>query len=295
MIKIFRGLPVMVLLALCVLPGTPIQAADVKAAEVKARAWWWDEAWWSEGKLDAVQNYPVEHQKRSYKNGDVEVPVHVFRPKGKEKFPGVLYVHGRRGLDEQVQGPALRLAARGFVVYAPDLYFGRGIAQWPLEHDPVIEDDLNKGLDALLALSDIKGKKVCVMGISRGGYYSLKLAVTKKRQEHDLACYLGYFPVMVDPNAPEPVQVYGYAPEVESLTLPVLIFHGEHEQYHRKRAAETSVGILKKRGVPVQLVEYPGVGRGFNLRGEEIRVFADDLASKDAMQRATKFILHHLK
>jgi carboxymethylenebutenolidase len=287
--SVTRGLAVFGLGVLCALQGVP-----TLAEEAKGRAWWWDESWWSEGKLEAVQNYPVESRQLSYKHGDIEVPVMVFRPKGKEKFPGVLYVHGRRGLDDLVQAPARRLAARGFVVYAPDLYTGRDIDQFPVAHDYILEDDLNKGLDVMLTLPDIKDKKVCVVGISRGGYYALKLAVTKQRQQRDLACYVAYYPAMQDPNAPEPAQVYQYAPEVDALTIPVLIFVGEKEQYHRKRAAEASVEALKAKGIPVQLVEYPGVGRGFDFRAEDIRVFADDLAAKDAMQRTANFIRRHL-
>ncbi len=146
----------------------------------------------------------------------------------------------------------------------------------------------------MLTLPDLRDKRVCVVGISRGGYYALKLAVTKQRQQRDLACYVAYYPAMQDPNAPEPAQVYQYAPEVDALAIPVLIFVGEKEQYHRKRTAEASVEALKTKGIPVLLVEYPGVGRGFDFRAEDIRVFADDLAAKDAMQRTASFIRRHL-
>ena len=34
-----------------------------------------------------------------------------------------------------------RLASKGFVVVAPDLYTGRLIPQFPIEHDPVVEEE----------------------------------------------------------------------------------------------------------------------------------------------------------
>ncbi|MBT4807502.1 MAG: dienelactone hydrolase, partial [Acidiferrobacteraceae bacterium] len=37
-----------------------------------------------------------------------------------------------------------------------------------------------------------------------------------------------------------------------------------------------------------------GVGRGFDFRPPNVRVFADDLAAKDAMMRTATFIRHHL-
>lgn len=118
----------------------------------------------------------------TYKSGDIRVPVFLARPKGKKKFPGVMFVHGRRGLDELIELHVIHLAARGFIVFAPDLFSGRFISKYPIEHDYALEEDLNKGVDAFLKLPDIKGKKICTYSHTRGGYYTLKLAVTKKRQ-----------------------------------------------------------------------------------------------------------------
>jgi carboxymethylenebutenolidase len=271
----------------------PLVAAAQSSGSARD-SWWWDDAWWSQGQLSPVTNFAVETRTLSYRNGDVEVPVKLIRPKDGKKYPGVLFVHGRRGLDDLVTAHAVRLAARGFVVFAPDLFTGRFIAPLPNEHDYALEDDLNKGLDALLKLPDITGPKVCAYSHTRGGYYTLKLAVTKGRQAKDLACYVSYYPVWQDPNAPEPMQVYQFAPEIDQLALPTLIFVGEHEQYHRKRVIDTSVDTLLRNGRSVTYVIYPGVGRGFDFRPENVRTFADDLASKDAVQRAATFMRKQL-
>lgn len=282
-------------IVLALLLGVVALAARAQAGGSARDSWWWDEGWWARGELGAVQNFPVETRTLSYRNGDVEVPVKLMRPRDGKKHPGVLFVHGRRGLDDLVTLHATRLAARGFVVFAPDLYTGRFIAPMPNEHDYELEEDLNKGLDAMLRLPDISGKKVCAYSHTRGGYYTLKLAVSKGRQAKDLACYVSYYPVWQDPNAPEPMQVYQFAPEIEKLDLPVLVFVGEHEQYHRKRVIDTSVDTLQRRGRSVTYVVYPGVGRGFDFRPENVRTFADDLASKDAIQRAAAFMRRHLE
>ncbi len=123
---------------------------------------------------------------------------------------------------------------------------------------------------------------------------TLKVAVDQNRQEQDVACYVSYYPHMQDPNAPEPMQVYRYAPEAEDLTIPALIFIGENEQYQRRRSIESAVSSLEEKGRPVRLIVYPGVGRGFDFREERVRTFADDLASKDAIQRAADFMREHL-
>jgi len=262
--------------------------------ERESNDWWWSESWWSEGQLEAPANYAVVTRETSYMSGEVEVPVLVARPKRPGKYPGVLFQHGRRGLDDLIKRHVTRLAARGFVVFAPDLYSGRFIEKFPIEHDYALEDDLNAGLDALLQRGDLSSDQVCSYSHTRGGYYTLKLAVTKQRQGNGIACYVSYYPHMQDPNLPEPMQVYRYAKEADELTIPTLIFIGDEEQYQRRRGIEMAVASLREQGRLARLIIYPGVGRGFDFRPETVRTFADDLAAKDAIQRASTFMRRSL-
>jgi len=275
--------------------GLGFYSAAVPAHEVKQdNSWWWDKAWWNEGRIEPVVNHRIKVAWSSFENNGVDVPIMVLRPDDKKKYPAVLFVHGRRGLDELVQRHAKRLAARGFVVLAPDVYKAHFVGTHPIEHDYELEKDVNKAVDVLLARKDISSNKACLYSHTRGGYYTLKVATTFKRQQGEIACYVSYYPHLQDPNAPEPSQVYGYAPEVESLNMPVLIFIGDEEQYQRRRVIETSIKVLQDRGKAARLIIYPGVGRGFDFRPENVRTFADDLAAKDAIQRAAKFIQQHL-
>lgn len=259
------------------------------------QSWWWDDAWWGGSQIPVATNHKLTARNDSYMNGDVEVPVYVVRPADKKKYPAVLFQHGRRGLDDLVKRLARRIAARGFVVAAPDVYTARFIEKLPIEHDYATEGDVNAGVDYLLGLPDISTKKACLYSHTRGGYYTLKVAVTFKRQQKDIACYVSYYPHMQDPNAPEPMQVYRYAPEANDLKIPAMIFIGDEEQYQRRRSIETAVKALKDLRRDVTLVTYPGVGRGFDFRPANVRTFADDLASKDAVQRAASFMRKHLQ
>lgn len=260
----------------------------------QGKAWWWDEAWWERGELPVPVNHAVRTEWVSYRNGAVEVPAMLARPDDARRYPAVLFQHGRRGLDELVQRHVRRLAARGFVVVAPDVYTARFIEKFPIAHDYATEGDVNAGLDYLLSRGDISGRKACLYSHTRGGYYTLKVAVSFGRQGRDVACYVSYYPHMQDPNAPEPMQVYRYAPEADALTIPTLIFVGEQEQYQRRRGIEMAVASLQEKGRPALLVVYPGVGRGFDFRPKGVRSFADDLAAKDALQRAARFMRRHL-
>jgi glyoxylase-like metal-dependent hydrolase (beta-lactamase superfamily II)/dienelactone hydrolase len=280
----------------CVCIGL-LLACRIAAAhdEPQDNSWWWSDAWWNDSQIEIPDNFPIKTEWTKYQSGDLEVPALVARPTGKGKYPAVLFQHGRRGLDERVQRLARRVAARGFVVLAPDIYSAHFIGSHPIEHDYALEKDVNAAVDVLLARGDISTEKACLYSHTRGGYYTLKVATTFGRQKKDIACYVSYYPHLQDPNAPEPQQVYGYAPEIDELTLPTLVFIGDEEQYQRRRVIETSIQVMQDKGRDARLIIYPGVGRGFDFRPENVRTFADDLASKDAVQRAARFMRKHLE
>ncbi len=258
--------------------------------------WWWDSSWYLDGQLEPPINYDVIERQVSYINpeDDTEVPAIIYRPIKDGKYPAILFQHGRRGLDELVKRLAKRMAARGFVVLAPDVYAARFIDTLPIEHEDETEGDVNAGVDFLLQQTDVSTSKACLYSHTRGGYYTLQVAVKYKRQEDNISCYVSFYPHWQHPNAAEPMQVYRYAPEIDKLTLPTMVFIGEYEQYQRRRSIETAVGFMKKAGKDVKLIIYPGVGRGFDFRPPNVRTFADDLATKDSIQRAAGFMKKHL-
>lgn len=256
--------------------------------------WWWDDGWWERGTMPVPANHPVGTRKAAYRSGDTEVPVEIHAPRGAGSFPVVVFLHGRRGIDPLTRLAPLRLAARGFTVVVPDLYSGRFIEPFPIRHDPALEDDAAAAIEYALALPEGRAQaKTCVVSHTRGGYYALKALVTKGRQAKT-ACYVSYYPHWQHPEAPEPMQVYQYAPEVDELHVPVLVFLGEHEQYQRYRPILAGIDSLREKKRDAQVIVYPGVGRGFDFRPPEVRTFADDLAAQDSLRRAAAFIRRHL-
>ena len=255
---------------------------------------WWDADWWERGRLPAPANHEVRSRPGSYRSGEVEVPFELHVPQGEGRFPVLVFLHGRRGIDELTRLVPLRLAARGFTVLAPDLFSGRFIDKFPLRHDPVLEDDAARAIDHALALPEARGQsRTCVVSHTRGGYYALKAMVTGARQAKT-ACYVSYYPQWQHPEAPEPMQVYQFAPELERLEVPVLVFMGEQEQYQRARPILAGIEALRAKRRDAQVIVYPGVGRGFDFRPREVRTLADDLAAMDAMQRTARFVRAHL-
>lgn len=255
---------------------------------------WWDDDWWENGQLEEPTNHDVVMTEISYQSGDAEIPAYLFRPKKPGKYLPVLFQHGRRGLDDLTLLAPKRLAARGFVVLAPDVWNGRFFDRYPMGHEYISDADVAKGIDTLLEQPDIIGDKACAVSHTRGGYMVLRALVTHKKQKGKVACYVSFYPHWQDPNEPEPMQIYQYAPEIDDLEVPVLVFFGEHEQYQRLRPIMAGIGVLKDKGRKPQLIIYPGVGRGFDFRPPHVRTFADDLATKDALQRTEKFIRKNL-
>jgi carboxymethylenebutenolidase len=162
-------------------------------------------------------------------------------------------------------------------------------------HDYVVEKDVAAGIDILLELNSVKGNKACVVSHTRGGYLTLKALTTYKKQHASVDCYVSSYPHWQDPNEPEPMQVYRYARELNDLTIPVLVFLGEHDQYQRVRPIIDGIKLLEEKGRDPQLIVYPGVGRGFDFRPKQVRTLADDLAAKDAIRRTEIFIRRHLE
>ncbi len=277
------------------LPTSPAFAQSFMEDKFNKKETWWDDGFWKDGALHAPATFKVTRQDIMYPSGKTNMPAVLFRPEGNGKFPAVLFQHGRAGMMDEIVAHAKRVAARGFVVLAPDIYGGRFLDPRPVAHDYALENDVNAALDALLARPDVSTTRACLYSHTRGGYYTLKVAVTKKRQQDAAACYVSYYPHMQDPNAPEADQVYRYAPEADQLEIPALVFIGDLEQYQRRRSIETAFLSMREAGKDATLMIYPGVGRGFDFRPEQFRTFADDLASKDALARAARFMRKHLK
>lgn len=227
----------------------------------------------------------LEERRVEYSSGDAQVPALLLLPKTPEPHAAVLFIHGRSGLNERVQEQARRLAARGFAVLAPDYHTGRFIAEMPIEHDPATEKDVERGLDYLKTVRGVRADRVAVVGLSRGGYHAALLGVRRP----EVAGVVGYYPHLVSPNAPEPMQVYRYMPEVEQWKVPALLMVGDRDTELRRELVIRVANRLKERRVPVELVVYPGAQRAFDFR-RNIRTIGDDLAREDALNRTVRFL-----
>jgi carboxymethylenebutenolidase len=224
------------------------------------------------------------------KRGDVEVPVEIARPAGAGPFPAVLYLHARRGLEDEDRAKLRMLAEHGYLVVAPDWQSGRFLERWPVAHDPATEGDVEAALELLRAAKDACPGPVAVLGISRGGYYALRLAATRPESVGAVASYYGHFQ---NPNAPEPEQLYSVAPEVAQVRAPWLMLIGDQDFELRRINNGRAFYALYERGVPVAMQMYPLARRAFDFRRDQTP--EEKIAARHAEAAVREWFGRHLR
>ncbi len=232
----------------------------------------------------------VEIRRVTLKSGDVDVPVEVAVPAGKGPFPPVLFIHAKRGYDDNERRHIGELAQQGFLVVAPDWQSGRMIERWPAEHDPATEKDVEVGLDYLMNLPEACKQAVGIVAQSRGPYYAIRLA---DKRGKDIAAIVSYYGHMQSPNAPEPDQLFRIAPEIMRITTPILYLIGEQDFELRRINGGRAFYALWERGVPVEYQVYPLARRAFDFRADQTP--EEKIATRHARQRAEAWLKWWMK
>ncbi len=219
-----------------------------------------------------------------------DVPVSVATPAGKGPFPPVLFIHAKRGIDENEQKHIAELASQGFLVVMPDWQSGRMIERWPSEHHVDTEMDVEAGMDYLMKLPNACKGPIGVVGQSRGPYYAIRLAAKRGK---DIAAIVSYYGHMQNPNAPEPDQLFRVAPEVMQIDTPMLFLIGEEDFELRRFVGGRAFYALWERGVPVEYQVYPFARRAFDFRADQSP--EEKVAVRHARQRAKEWLAKWMK
>lgn len=232
----------------------------------------------------------IEIRKHTLTVGDVDVPLEIAVPPGPGPFPPVLFIHAKRGYDDNERRHITELARQGFLVVAPEWQSGRMIERWPSGHDPDTERDVEAGLDYLMKLPEACRQPVGIVALSRGPYYALRLA---DRRGADIAAIVSYYGHMQDPNAPEPDQLFRVAPEVMRIVTPMLFLIGEQDFELRRINGGRAFYALWERGVPVEYQVYPLARRAFDFRADQTP--EEKIAARHARQRAESWLKRWLR
>ena len=231
-----------------------------------------------------------ELQRSSVPTAQYSVSIEIARPAGNPPFAPVLYIHAKRGFEDEDRAHLRELAAQGFLVLAPDWQKGNMIERWPDRHYPESEVDVETALDALLQRPDVCKGPVGIVALSRGPYYAIRLAA---KRPQDIAAIVSYYGHFQNPNAPEPQQLFSVAPEVTRITTPTLMLIGDADYELRRMVNGRAFYSLWERGVTVELQMYPMARRAFDFRQDATP--EEKVAKRHARLRAREWLIRHLK
>jgi carboxymethylenebutenolidase len=133
----------------------------------------------------------------SYPSGKETVRGFLCRPAGKGPFPAVVVVHGDLGQTKWVKDQARRLAGRGYVALAVDLYRGEKLPEGVMDAhildralpEERIQGDLKAAVDYLLGRPDVVADRAGIIGWDSGGGYALDAARADSRLRAVVVCY----------------------------------------------------------------------------------------------------------
>jgi carboxymethylenebutenolidase len=208
---------------------------------------------------------------------------YLARPAAAGKAPGVVVIHENRGLNPYIEDVARRLAAVGYVAFAPDALAPMG--GYPGNEDkaremfakleaPKVQEDLLAAYPVLQKRPECNGK-IGVTGFCYGGGIA------------------GMFATRL-PDLKAAAPFYGPQPSAEAtgrIKAPLLIHYAETDP--RINAGWPAwEDALKLHDVNYTMKMYPGTQHGFH---NDTTPRYDEAAARLAWQRTLDFFELHLK
>jgi carboxymethylenebutenolidase len=229
----------------------------------------------------------------SYSAASGELRGYLSVPRGEGPWPGLVVIQDALGLTDDIREQADRLAAGGYLAFAPDLYSGRGLRcviatlqQSRSGHGPAYED-IEAARQWLVEREDCTGR-IGIIGFCMGGGFAL---LSAPRYEFAAASVN-----------------YGEVPDDAAERLrgacPIVGSYGGRDHTLRGRA-ERLRAALTELDVPHDVKEYPGAGHSFMNRINLGPLFAPVLhltgfdyhhpSAEDAWRRIFLFFDDHLR
>jgi carboxymethylenebutenolidase len=222
-----------------------------------------------------------------------ELKGYLSEPIGAGPWPGVIVIMDLFGLSDDIRDQTDRLAAAGFLAFAPDLYSGRGV-KCVMATLKASRSGTGRAFEEVEAArrwlsdrSDCTGR-TGIIGFCMGGGFALMLAPSG-----------GYSAASVN---------YGEVPQDAATRLvgacPVIGSYGGRDRSMRGRASRLE-GVLGDLGIAHDVKEYPDAGHSFLNRfntGPVLGQFISLLgvgyqhdSAQDAWRRIFTFFDAHLR
>jgi carboxymethylenebutenolidase len=205
---------------------------------------------------------------------EIAVPFFVSLPASAPPWPGIVVVMEGDGMKPQLLRVCQRLAAEGYAVAAPDLYWRFGGSN-PEAGENVFgqlrhADGRADIVEVVGRLRGLGASTVGVTGFCMGGSYAYLAAVSG-----------------VDVDAAASFYGGGIAQHLGDPYCPLLCFFGGHDEW----IPRDDITAVEKHH-PGQVVVYEGAGHGFMRDGSSNY---DEAAATDAWRRLLEFFGTHLE
>ena len=229
----------------------------------------------------------------TYSAASRELKAYLAEPHSVGPWPGVVVIMDALGLSDDIRQQADRLAAAGYLAFAPDLYSGRGLrcVLATLKASRSGEGEAYADIEAARAWVAVHAEctgRVGIIGFCMGGGFALLSAP----QSDFAAASVNYGEVPDDPVA----RLAGACPIVAS--------YGRRDRSLRGRAQRLEEA-LSGLGVPHDVKEYPDAGHSFMNRFNVGPVLAPAVqllafnyhqpSAEDSWRRILTFFDQHLR
>lgn len=210
--------------------------------------------------------------------------------------PGVLLLQEIFGVGDFVRSKAVDLAALGYVVLAPDVFWRTephanhahdpagleaamaSVTRWSTEVDPRTQiADLLSAFEHLRGLEEVGARAVGVMGYCLGGRLAYEVAVAG--QADAAVCYYGS-------------GIGSRVDEAGSITCPTLFHYGGSDPYIRDDEVDAVRRAFAGRN-DVEVHVHEGAGHAFE--NQEAEMFHDPDATSRSWAITTDFLSRTLR
>ncbi len=201
--------------------------------------------------------------------GDDTIPGYFARPASGENFPTILVVQEIFGVHEHIKDVCRRVAKRGYLAIAPELFFRQGDVSKMKDINEILEKVVAKVPDAQV-MSDLdstvvwaaanKGdvKRIAITGFCYGGRITWLYAAHNPDVKSGVAWY-GRLQGVAGANQPKhPIDL------VKELKAPVLGLYGGKDQGIPLSDVDDMKSDLKGAQSKSDIVVYPDAPHGFH-------------------------------
>ena len=195
--------------------------------------------------------------------------VYMSLPDGLGRFPGVIVIQHRDGVDEFVKEITGRIASAGYVAIGPDLYHrdepdcrDDGPTRRSRLRDPTVIKDVNAATDFMKAHRSVDSERVGIIGHCMGGRVVYLMAAVNPTFKVAVMYYGGG---IKEPwgEVPSPFE------RTAEIHCPILGHFGEEDINPSPEDVQGLDAELTKWGKVHDFHSYPNAGHGFMYRGSK--------------------------